>query len=88
MPGVKKEDLNIELENGLLSISAKRENSYEKKEDGRYFYTERNYGSFSRSIRVPDDVGEDNVQAKYEDGVLTLNLVKDANKKRRTIMIE
>ena len=74
-PGYKKEDFKVDTDDGLLTVSA--ETKQEKKEDGKE-YTRREYSSssFRRSFHLPDNVKEDAITAKYEDGVLRLQLPK------------
>mmetsp|Transcript_48324 Transcript_48324/g.121665 ORF Transcript_48324/g.121665 Transcript_48324/m.121665 type:complete len:173 (-) Transcript_48324:126-644(-) len=74
LPGVKKEDLKVEVENGRLTISGQRHRQTEEKGEN-YHRMECSYGSFSRSFSIPDISGE-SVAAKYTDGVLTLTLPK------------
>jgi HSP20 family protein len=75
VPGYKKEDFKIKVNNDILTISAeaKTENMEEQKE-----YTRKEYGysSFSRSFHLPDNVKDDQIKAKYEDGMLKLSLPK------------
>lgn len=74
LPGFKKEDISIEIENGLLTISAERKSeSEENKPD--YIRRERSYGSFKRRFDL-SDIDADAIEASYADGVLTLNLPK------------
>lgn len=76
LPGFKKEDIQIEAENGILTISAeRREETKEEDKKGRYLRRERTYGSYKRSFDL-SEVDDDNITAKYEDGVLTLELPK------------
>ncbi len=75
LPGIKKEDISIQLEDGLLKISGKIENKKEIKENN-YYYNERKYGTFSRSIEVPNEVKADEISAEYTDGVLSVNIPK------------
>lgn len=76
LPGFKKDDINIEVENGILTITAERnEETEDKDKKGRYIRRERTYGSYRRSFDLAE-VEEDNITAKYEDGVLTLELPK------------
>lgn len=76
-PGAKKEDIKVELSDGYLSVAAetKYENN-ENGEDGKYLRRERYYGSASRSFYVGDEITEEDIKAKYENGVLTLNIPK------------
>lgn len=87
VPGMKPEDIDIQLANGVLTISGERKE--EKEERGKTFHRlERRYGSFSRSITVPTAVSEDKVDAQYHDGVLTLTLQKTEEAKARKIKIK
>jgi|APLow6443716910_1056828.scaffolds.fasta_scaffold24716_3 HSP20 family protein len=71
IPGVDKEDISVSLENNVLTISGKKESS--KEEEGvRYYLKESRYGSFSRSVRLPGEVSEEDIEASYKDGILTL----------------
>lgn len=76
LPGFKKDDIEINVEDGILTISAERnEESEDKDNKGRYIRRERTYGSYKRSFDLTE-VDDDNITAKYEDGVLTLTLPK------------
>lgn len=86
LPGMKKEDINISLENGRLSISGER--SFEKEEEGKTFHrVETQYGSFSRSFQLPDNVSEESIEATYEDGLLNIAIDKSEDKVKRQIEI-
>lgn len=75
LPGVKKEDIHIELHNGFLTISGERKE--EKKEEAeKYHRVERSYGKFARSVAVPEGVTEEQVKAKIDNGVLEVTLPK------------
>jgi HSP20 family protein len=74
-PGIKKEDFKVDVENGILSISAENEDWNEEKEGG-YTRKEFSYTSFNRSFTLPDSIDEDDIHAKYNEGVLTLTLAK------------
>ncbi|MEA3558280.1 MAG: Hsp20/alpha crystallin family protein [Candidatus Thermoplasmatota archaeon] len=76
MPGVKKESTKISIDDGVLSISVKAEDEKEEKEEGKYLFRERNSFSSSRCVKLPDDIEEENVSAKMEDGVLHIELPK------------
>lgn len=89
-PGLKKEDFNITLDDGILTVSAEREDKKEEDKEG-LMSREFSYSSFSRSIRMPESVDEDkDVSARYEDGVLKLKLLKKEGmetKKPKTIKV-
>ena len=91
LPGFKKEDIDVNLENNYLTIKAERKvENEEKDKKGRYIRCERSYGSFVRSFDV-SDVDTDKITASYEDGVLHLIVPKkDARRvpERNTILIE
>ncbi len=76
LPGFKKEDIKIDIENDCLTISAER-SSDEKDEKENYVKRERFYGSFTRSFDV-SGINVDNIEAGYSDGVLTVTLPKKA----------
>lgn len=75
VPGFNKEDINIDVDNDILTISAeaKQETSEEKKE---YTRKEYNFSSFSHSFHLPDNVKDDSITAEYKDGVLKLSMPK------------
>ncbi len=86
-PGMKEDDLKVNLENNTLYISGERK--FEKKEEKQnYFRMERGYGSFSRSFLLPENVDKDSIKAKYKDGVLKLSLPKKQESKPKAIKIE
>lgn len=77
MPGIKKEDVKAELENGYLTISASSSSSNdEKNADGAYIRRERYSGSCSRSFYVGENVKEEDIKARFEDGTLKLLIPK------------
>ena len=73
IPGMKKEDLHIDMEGNMLTISSEKEEKMEEKED-KFTRKEYNYSSFSRSFTLPEDVKLDQIDARYEDGVLKITL--------------
>ena len=77
-PGMKKEDFKIEIDNNTLSVSGERK--FEKKEGHTYHRVETSFGAFLRSFNLPDNVKIEDVKAKYEDGVLRLEVPKDKQK--------
>ncbi|MBD3277895.1 MAG: Hsp20 family protein [Candidatus Aegiribacteria sp.] len=87
LPGMKREDIEIDIANGVLSIKGeKREEEEEKKKT--WHRREVRYGSFSRSFSLPTDVKTDEAKASYEDGVLKIVLPKEEKALHRKIEIE
>lgn len=81
IPGMKKEDFNIDIEGNMLTISSEKEESKEEKEE-KYTRKEFNYSSFSRSFSLPDEVNMEKIDARYVDGVLKLSLPKKEEAKK------
>jgi HSP20 family protein len=76
-PGMRKEDFKVELDGNLLTISSERKQEHEENEDQRYSRKEFSYQSFQRSFRLSKEVVDaENIQAKYENGVLHLLIPK------------
>lgn len=81
LPGCKKEDISAEIKDGYLRVSASREaESEEKDEQGTFIRKERFSGKTSRNFYVGDDISEDDIKAKFEDGVLRINVPKKEEK--------
>ena len=79
LPGVKKEDINVRIDGNLVQIDAETKEEKESKEDGgKVLRSERYYGSVSRAFTLAQDVDETKASARYEDGVLILDLPKKA----------
>ncbi len=87
LPGIKKEDINIRVENNLLILSGKKERKQEIDKNG-YYRSERGYGSFTRSYRIPSVVDSTKINAKFGDGILTLSLPKSEEAKPRQIDVK
>ena len=88
LPGFKKEDVNLNLENGYLTISAKREHKVDNENSKENFVRrERSFGQFSRSFYV-GDVEQDEIEAHLENGILTIKLPKEEEKKAKSNRIE
>ncbi|ARR53347.1 heat-shock protein Hsp20 [Rhizorhabdus wittichii DC-6] len=87
LPGIAQGDINLELADGLLSISGEKKAESEKKDNG-CLVSERRYGSFHRQITVPADVDPDGITASFRDGVLTVDLAKDRKAAARTRKIK
>jgi len=87
VPGMKKEDITVNLQNNTLTVSGER--SSERTEEGEeYVRVERAFGNFHRTFTLPDAVDQENVEASYEDGVLTINVPKTEASTRRQIEIQ
>lgn len=87
LPGLKKEDLKIEVVDSVLTITGERKR--EKRSDGERVTTlEKAYGSFKRSFRLPNTLNADKIEARYEDGVLELSLPKSEAAQPRRIEIQ
>ena len=82
LPGVKKENINVEVHEGILKISGERKSSTE-----REGYSERRYGKFERSLSLPKDVDADKIEAHFENGVLELAIPKKEALKPKSIQI-
>jgi len=86
LPGMSKEDIDISLENGRLSISGER--SFEKEEKNKKFHrVETKYGSFERSFQLPDNVDEESISASYENGLLNITIEKSEQEVKKQIEI-
>lgn len=79
LPQVKKEDIKLTVDNGVLRLSGERRQEKEEK-DKRFHRIERSYGSFMRSFTLPDGVDTEHVKADMKDGILTIQLLKTAQK--------
>lgn len=79
IPGVKKEDIQVDVEGNVVSLRAEAKQEKEEKKGEKVIYSERSYGMASRSFSLPTDVDEKGAKAEYKDGVLTLTLPKKAD---------
>ena len=87
LPGVKKEDVKVRLEDGVLAVSGERKYEQDHKEE-RVHRVEAAYGSFFRSFSVPDDAAHEGIEATFKDGVLNVRIPKVAEKKPAARQIE
>jgi HSP20 family protein len=87
LAGVKPEDIKVNVENNVLTVSGERKLDSSVKRDA-FHRVERFYGSFSRSFALTDEVDSENVDAKYEQGLLTVTLRKRPAAKRRAIEVK
>jgi HSP20 family protein len=87
LPGVAMEDVSIEIQDGVLQVSGERKIRHEA--DGESYYrAERAFGSFTRTLTLPDGVEQDAVKASFADGVLEVRIPKPAERKPHKVAIE
>jgi HSP20 family protein len=86
LPGMSEEDIEIELEDGTLTVSGERKAEHEEREEG-FHRVERSFGAFSRSLTLPKGVDADAVSAKFDRGVLEIRIPKPEERKPRRISI-
>jgi len=79
-PGYAKNDFEVTIDDGCLNIAAESSNSKEEKEDN-YTRKEFSYNSFEKTLQLPDSVKDEDIKAKYKDGILSFNLLKKADAK-------
>ncbi len=87
LPGLKKEDIKIEIQDNVLTIRGERKLEEEKK-DKNFRLTERYYGQFIRSFTLPENVNKDKIEAEFKDGVLTLQIPKLEKAKPKEIEVK
>lgn len=87
LPGIKKEDVHLSFENGLLTIEGERKDETEQK-DKNYHRIERSYGRFVRSLNLGTGVDGNQIQANYKDGVLEITVPKSEKAKPKAIDIK
>jgi len=89
IPGLDEKDLNVTLHNSLLTISGEKKSENKEEDKNRnYYYCERSFGSFSRTIELPEGIKSDGVKAHYKNGVLDIELEKDEKTQPRKITID
>ena len=76
LPGIRKEDLDVTVDDGVLTIKAEHNDNQEQTENGQLIRQERSYGTFVRSLRLGANVDEETITAEYRDGVLHITLPK------------
>jgi len=86
VPGIEEKDLDVKVENNTLTVSGERKFEKEQKEEN-FHRIERRYGSFSRSFTLPNTVNTEDVNASYDNGVLTIKLGKRAEAKPKQIKV-
>jgi HSP20 family protein len=86
LPGLAEDDVAIEVQDNVLTISGSRQADHERKEQG-WYRLERSYGSFNRSLTLPDGVDADKVEASFDRGVLEVRIPKPEERRPRRIAI-
>jgi HSP20 family protein len=87
LPGMKKEDIEVSLQDGSLSISGERKNE-QKFDDAKVYREERYVGRFQRTVHLPSSVAANRIKAQYKDGILTITLPKTEEAKPRQINLQ
>lgn len=89
MPGIRSEDLSVDIETNVLTIAGEKQQERKEGDDrSTWHLTERRYGHFSRSFVLPRDVDAENIQARFDNGVLTVTIPKSARARRRRIDVQ
>ncbi len=88
LPGLKKEEIKIEVQDNVLTISGERVRESKSENDESHWHFERAYGRFERSFNLPATVAAEKIEAQFENGVLNLVLPKAEVAKGRTIQIQ
>jgi HSP20 family protein len=86
LPGLAEDDVNLEVEDNVLTVSGERKAEHEQRGEG-YHRLERSYGSFSRSLTLPEGVDPASVQARFDRGVLEVRIPKPEQRKPRRVAI-
>ena len=86
LPGLAESDVKLEVQDGTLTISGERKAEHEEREKG-WYRIERSFGSFSRSLTLPDGVDLDRIEASFNDGVLEVRIPKPEERKPQRISI-
>ncbi len=87
VPGINKKDIDLNIENDMLTISGER--SFEKEEEGKQYHrVESHYGTFNRSFRLPDNVDSETIKATYKNGILNITVDKSEEKLKKQIEIQ
>lgn len=87
LPGLAEEDVNVEVEDNVLTVSGERKAEHEDKRDG-YVRVERSYGSFRRSLTLPEGIDPEAVSASFDKGVLEVRIPKPEQRKPRRVAIQ
>lgn len=88
LPGVAKDDIQVQVDGAVVTLSAERKPSWEKRDSDRVLRTERHYGKLSRSFQLAEEIDDSMASARYQDGVLTLRLPKKAAPTAKRLTVE
>ncbi len=88
LPGMKKKEISINVDDNMLTISGERKFEEEKKQKGRYHIMENHYGSFSRSFTLPRNAKTDSIDATYENGMLKISVEKEKKSAGKEIEVK
>jgi HSP20 family protein len=86
LPGLDKDDVNIEIKDGVLTVSGERKTEHEEKSEG-FYRVERAFGSFSRSLSLPEGIDAEKVSADFDKGVLEVRIPKPEQRKPHRVAI-
>src|SRR5438132_3157603 len=86
LPGIPEDKVSVEFEDGMLTVSAERERT-EQASDDKFFRYERRFGTFTRTLGLPQGVEEDDISARFENGVLEIHVRKPEEVKPRRIQL-
>jgi HSP20 family protein len=86
LPGMSEDDVDVEVKDGVLTISGERK-AEERKEEKGYYRIERSFGSFSRSLTLPEGIDPDKVSAEFDNGVLEVRIPKPEERKPHRVAI-
>jgi len=87
LPGLSDKDVKVHIEKGVLTIEGEKKEASENKSAG-YLVSERKFGSFIRSLRLPEDISQDNIGAEFKNGVLTVSIPKSERVEPKKIDIK
>jgi HSP20 family protein len=86
LPGLSEDDVRVEVQNNVLTVSGDRNAEHEEKREG-YYRMERSYGGFSRSVTLPEGIDSDRIEASFDKGVLEVRIPKPEERKPQRIAI-
>jgi HSP20 family protein len=87
LPGYDEKDIEVHLDNNTLTIESKKEEKQEEKQEGAYLLQERRSSSFSRSFKLPENADPEGIKAAFKNGILSLEITKRAEARKRIIQI-